>query len=185
MTKKCHACDGEVPEDHKGKCPLCDKEEGYAYLVNIRESVKIEKKIMKKALKDVYDQFDKLEKQYKNNPTILKRIENKRDQLIQQEVDLMKKAETYGKEDFEKSQEPSIQTKKFSVNAIIGTPEHRISELEKELRAKGSIGEAILRIDSKVSDIIVRLSKKQTIGLGVLASLTASIIFGLWMWIFS
>jgi len=41
MTKTCHACNYEVPESHTGKCPSCNKEEGYKIVRSIREHVEI------------------------------------------------------------------------------------------------------------------------------------------------
>jgi len=70
----------------------------------------------------------------------------------------MKKAENNAKEDFEKSQKPKTFTKRSSIGAIIGTTEQkRIFELEKKLKAKESILDVLVRIQSDVSDIKEKL----------------------------
>jgi len=40
-TKRCHACNQDVPLDTKGKCPLCGEQKGYQINVGFIEHVKV------------------------------------------------------------------------------------------------------------------------------------------------
>lgn len=190
MTKKCHACDEEVPQDHEGACPLCGKEKGYASVgvinetVNVGDFISVEKKAMQNALNDAYARYDELEKQYAGKIESLQNIKKKRASLEKQEKSLMETAEENAKKDYKKSKESFLQTKTFTVGAIIGTPEQqRIFELEKKLQAQNIVTDALSRIESDISEIKVKLSIKQTIALGATASFIGSIMFGVWTYV--
>lgn len=186
MSKKCHACGKEVPEEHKGKCPHCGKEEGYAITRVVTETITIndfittEKNSMKDALNDTYSRFDNLEKKYHDNKKILENIKIKRKRLEEQEKTLMKAVEDSAKFDFE-SAKKSTRVKSFTIDAILVTEDQKkILELENKVRAKEKVEQKLIDMASNISYIKVKLGIKQTVGIGVLASFVGSAMFAIW-----
>lgn len=196
-TKQCRSCNKEVDPKHTGKCPHCNKEEGYHITVTVNEVLKITDSlnVTKKTLENAYD--DQLEKVSKK---ISDATDSKKKQILEitkglvkqhkeKELDrISKKIEDLSLkiQELKPKIKPETKQKTFTIDAVFVEAPTTAEDAKKsvEVNVKLSTEEALSKISDGIEEIktttsethkkITKLSSKKTLFLGLIIGITAS-----------